>query len=128
VSKITTKLKVIAAIAAGLATTLAQAEPYSLSAGCRLTSMITGQAKCMLSATFVDLGSSVIKRGQIKVDGIVAGQMNNDTLNPLIFSMEGEVEVTCGASHAVTGYLMPQGAVTYSQAGSAPALICPKAP
>lgn len=128
-SNVTCALKSAAVIAGILATTLAHAEPYSLSAGCRLTSMVAATgAKCMLSATFVDLGTSVIKRGQIKVDGVVAGQSNNDALNPLIFSMEGESQVACGVSHTVTGYIMPQGATTYTQTGSVPAVACPKAP
>jgi hypothetical protein len=128
VSKITSTIKITAALAAGLMATMAHAEPYSLAASCRLTSMIAGAAKCMLTGTFVDLGSSVIKRGQVKVDNIVAGQANNDTLNPLIFSMEGEVQVACGVSHAVTVFIMPQGSTTYTQAGSVPTVLCPKAP
>jgi hypothetical protein len=127
VPKITTTLKIAAALAAGLTITTAHAEPYSLAASCRLTSMLPG-AKCMLTGTFLDLGSSVIKRGQVKVDNIVAGQSNNDTLNPLIFSMEGEVQVACGVSHTVTGFIMPQGSTTYTQAGSVPTVPCPKAP
>jgi len=127
-SKITHLLKWAAAVAGGLTVMLAHAEPYSLTASCRLTSMIAGQAKCMLSATFLDLGSSVVKRGQIKVDSVLAGQSNNDSLNPLIFSMEGEVQAACGVSHTVTGYIMPQGATTYSQTGSVPTVACPKAP
>jgi len=127
VSKITTILKITVA-AAGLTATLAHAEPYSLAASCRLTSMIAGEAKCVLSASFVDLGSSVIKRGQIKVDNVLAGNSNNDALNPLIFSMEGEVQATCGVAHTVTGFIMPQGTSTYTQVGSVPAVNCPKAP
>jgi hypothetical protein len=128
VPKITTTLKMAAALAAGLTITTAHAEPYSLAASCRLTSMIAGQAKCMLSATFVDLGSSVVKRGQIKVNNVLAGNSNNDALNPLIFSMDGEVQAACGVAHTVTGFIMPQGASTYTQVGSVPAVNCPKAP
>jgi hypothetical protein len=121
--------KVAAAMVAGSLASLAHAEPFALTAGCKLTSMVAGQGKCVLSATFTDFGSStIVKRAQIKVNGVVAGQSNNDSLNPYTFMMEGETGVTCGASYTVTGHIMRSGSTTYEQTGSVPAVACPKAP
>jgi hypothetical protein len=128
VSKIVLSLKMALAIGGGLAATMAHAEPFSLAAGCRLTSLVAGQSQCMLSGGLVDLGTSVVRRGQIKVNGVLAGQSNNDTVNPLVFTMEGEVQVACGASYTVTGHVLLQGTTTYAQVGSIPAVTCPKAP
>jgi hypothetical protein len=121
--------KVAAAMAAVSLASLAHAEPFALVASCKLTSMVPTKGTCLLGATLADTGgSTAVKRGQLKVNGVVAGQLNNDALHPYIFEMEGETAVACGAAYTVTGHIMRAGSTTYEQVGSAPAVTCPKAP
>lgn len=112
---------------------VSHADPISLTGHCIMTSIVAGQAQCSLLATLSDDFSApaVVRKAQIKVNGIVVSQAINDSVTPVSFfatSVAGSLSVACGASYNVTGFIVRQGASNYEQVGHLPAVVCPTAP
>lgn len=112
---------------------VSHADPVSLTGHCVMTSIVPGQAQCSMLATLSDDFSApaVVRKAQIKVNGIVVSQAINDSVAPVSFfatSVAGSLSVACGASYNVTGFIMRQGSSNYEQVGHLPAVVCPTAP
>src|SRR5690242_3990401 len=93
-----------------LASVAAYADPFSIVAGCQVTSVIPGQAKCQLSISLSDsyLNPAQVRKSQLKVNNVLVFQGNNDTSNPVTtFSNDAfaSVAANCGGTYSVTGFI-----------------------
>ncbi|WP_374569148.1 hypothetical protein [Ideonella sp.] len=112
---------------------VSHADPISLTGQCIMTSLVAGQNQCSLLATMRDdfNAPAVVRKAQIKINGVVVTQANNDSVTPVSFfatGVSGSLMVACGASYNVTGFIVRQGATNYEQVGHLPAVACPAAP
>lgn len=112
---------------------VSHADPISLTGQCIMTSIVAGQAQCSLLATLRDdfTAPAVVRKAQIKVNGVLVTQSINDSVTPVSFFATGvssSLLVACGASYNVTASIMRQGSSNYEQVGHLPAVVCPTAP
>ena len=110
------------------------ADPVSVTATCYLRSLLPSEGQCELVYAvvdnFADPGSA--RLGQVRVDGKLVAQFNNDTAHPVEFAIplvSGSVAVACGATHTVAARFAPLGdpASAYVNAGAVPPIRCPTA-
>ncbi|MEK8032149.1 hypothetical protein AACH06_15080 [Ideonella sp. DXS29W] len=112
---------------------VSHADPISLTGQCIMTSLVAGQSQCSLLATMRDdfTAPAVVRKAQIKINGVLVTQAVNDSVTPVGFfatGVSGSMTVACGASYNVAGFIMRQGANNYEQVGHLPAVACPAAP
>jgi hypothetical protein len=105
-----------------------------LEATCALSTIVPSQqATCQLTFFVSDdfLNATTIRKGQIRVNGIVVAQYNNDNLNPSEVSVgtSGTTIVACGATHNVQAFIAPAtpSNSAYERVGSNPPITCPSA-
>jgi hypothetical protein len=108
------------------------ADPISLSGQCIMTSLVAGQGQCSLLATMRDdfTAPALVRKAQIKINGVLVTQAINDSVAPVSFfatGVSGSMMVACGASYTITGFIMRQGANNYEQVGHLPPVACPAA-
>ena len=125
-------VKVGAGMALSAVVLPAFADPISLQGVCHLTSIVGG-GTCMLLFELSDGLTSqgaVIRKAQVRVDGIDVAEYVNDTTNPVPYSagtVSGQVQVACGTSHIITALQAHPGA-SYVVAGSLYPVLCPTVP
>ncbi|MBN8487520.1 MAG: hypothetical protein J0M20_07340 [Burkholderiales bacterium] len=120
----------VAAVMAG-ACSLGHAAPFTLTGSCSVSSLVAGQGKCSLYVMASDnyVNPTMVRKGQIKVNGTLVHQWNNDASNPSEYStLATDVGVSCGGTYTVTSWIVQPGATKYEQVGNMPALVCPAAP
>ena len=119
------------AAALGGFTAAAAADPFTLQATCRLTSIIAGQGVCQMEVSITDsfITPTVVHLGLLKIDGVVVAQYSNDIANPAqTLTTAGSTYVACGATHTILAYVAPNPGTTYERVGSLQPIKCPTAP
>ena len=110
----------------------AHAEPFTLEGTCSVVSLAVQGSHCQLTYQMFDdfTAPTAIRKGQIKVNGAVVHQYNNDTVTPAGAAiMAGSTQVACGAAYTVTAFIAPlQAGSVYPQVGSLPRVECPAQP
>ena len=90
---------------------VSHADPISLTGQCIMTSIVAGQGQCSLLATMRDdfTAPAVVRKAQIKINGVLVTQAINDSVTPVGFfatGVSGSLLVACGASYNITGFIM----------------------
>jgi hypothetical protein len=130
----TRALQVASSVALCTYAIASQADPVSLTGTCYLTSILAGQGKCNISYGLSDdfITPSTVRKGYVKIDGIIVGQFVNDLDNPVDFAVplvSGFTSVSCSVTHTVTAFIAAVGPSTpFVKVGNLPPVLCPTAP